>query len=225
MYARQVNDKTLRFVVSGMLWRDSLVMVDLETKTYWSHLIGEAMHGALKGTELKQIASVMTSWKQWRSMHPKTTVTRMKRPPVPPDLNFTSDRTVGLGEMMMIGLVVKDQAYAWSFRELKSQVVVNDVLKAVEGPLGKHIVVVYDPENGTSVIRDRHVDGKTLQFAWKSGKLTDVETGSTWDLVTGTATTGPMKGKVLPLMPGIVSYTAQWLGFHPESIMWMPKAQ
>ena len=47
MYASQVEEQTLTFAVSGMLWKRSLVMVDSETKTLWSHLLGKAMRGKL----------------------------------------------------------------------------------------------------------------------------------------------------------------------------------
>ena len=43
-----MNGKELTFMVSGMLWRDSLVMQDRETETLWSHVTGEAIRGPLK---------------------------------------------------------------------------------------------------------------------------------------------------------------------------------
>ena len=50
MYARTVEERELTLQVSGMLWQRSLVMRDLETGTLWSHLMGKAMEGELKGT-------------------------------------------------------------------------------------------------------------------------------------------------------------------------------
>src|SRR4029077_15662756 len=43
VYSRQADDKTLTLFVSGYLLKDSLVMQDQETKTYWSQIPGEAM--------------------------------------------------------------------------------------------------------------------------------------------------------------------------------------
>ena len=48
MYARKTKERTLTFGVSGMLWNRSLVMYDRETKSLWSHMLGEAMQGRLK---------------------------------------------------------------------------------------------------------------------------------------------------------------------------------
>ena len=54
-------------------------MYDRETDSLWSHLLGEAMKGPLKGSELKQIPSVMTDWKTWRTQHPESTVLWLSR--------------------------------------------------------------------------------------------------------------------------------------------------
>jgi hypothetical protein len=63
VYARSVADATLTFQVSGMLWRNSLIMIDRETGTLWSHVTGAALKGSLAGTSLTKLASVQTAWK------------------------------------------------------------------------------------------------------------------------------------------------------------------
>ena len=42
VYERTVAGRTLTFGVSGMLYRDALVMYDRETDTLWSHVDGRA---------------------------------------------------------------------------------------------------------------------------------------------------------------------------------------
>ena len=59
-------------MVSGMLWRDSLIMMDRETETLWSHVTGEAIRGPLEGTRLEAIPVAHTTWKPWRAAHPDT---------------------------------------------------------------------------------------------------------------------------------------------------------
>jgi len=61
-------------MVSGRLWRDSLIMMDRETETLWSHVTGEAIRGPLAGKRLEALPVVHTTWKQWRSAHPDTVV-------------------------------------------------------------------------------------------------------------------------------------------------------
>jgi hypothetical protein len=50
VYATNVDKQKLTFCVSGQLWNRSLVMMDLETKSLWSHLLGRGMQGKHKDT-------------------------------------------------------------------------------------------------------------------------------------------------------------------------------
>ncbi len=74
VYARDVSGQELTFILSGMLWRDSLIMMDRETKTLWSHVTGEALRGVFKGRRLEAIPVVQTTWERWRTAHPGTQV-------------------------------------------------------------------------------------------------------------------------------------------------------
>jgi len=76
VYARTHDDATLTFIVSGKLWRNSLIMQDVETGTLWSHITGQAMEGELKGAQLDMIPSVQTTWAEWVAAHPDTRVLR-----------------------------------------------------------------------------------------------------------------------------------------------------
>jgi hypothetical protein len=61
-------------MVSGRLWRDSLIMMDKETETLWSHVTGEAIRGPLAGKKLQALPMVHTTWKKWRAAYPDTRV-------------------------------------------------------------------------------------------------------------------------------------------------------
>jgi hypothetical protein len=78
VYARSLGDTTLTLIVSGKLWRNSLIMMDEETKTLWSHVSGEALSGPLAGRQLEAIPSVQTTWQEWVAAHPETRV--LKKP-------------------------------------------------------------------------------------------------------------------------------------------------
>ena len=79
MYVRELDERTLTFQVSGKLWMRSLVMMDVETKTEWAHLLGEGMTGQLKGKTLKPLITDMVTWDAWKAQHPDTTVLNMSR--------------------------------------------------------------------------------------------------------------------------------------------------
>jgi hypothetical protein len=72
VYAREVAGRELTFLVSGKLWRNSLIMQDEETGTLWSHITGEALEGELAGMTLEVVESVQADWQRWRDRHPQT---------------------------------------------------------------------------------------------------------------------------------------------------------
>ncbi len=49
-------------------------MQDKESNSLWSHITGICLEGQYKGTELKQMPSVQTTWAKWQVDHPKTRV-------------------------------------------------------------------------------------------------------------------------------------------------------
>ena len=53
-----------------MLWRNSLIMQDRETGSWWSHVLGTALHGPAKGRQLEIVPSVQTTWARWSAEHP-----------------------------------------------------------------------------------------------------------------------------------------------------------
>jgi hypothetical protein len=74
VYARTVGGEELTFGVSGMLWHDNLVMYDRQTDSWWGQADGRAIHGPKRGAFLDQVASHMMTWKQWRTLYPRTRV-------------------------------------------------------------------------------------------------------------------------------------------------------
>ena len=43
-----------------MLWRNSLVMIDRETETWWSQVTGRAIHGKHRGAQLQKLEAIET---------------------------------------------------------------------------------------------------------------------------------------------------------------------
>jgi len=74
VHVRQIEDKTLTFIVSGKLWRNSLIMQDKETGSLWSHVTGECLEGEYEGMQLEMVPVVQTTWAQWSADHPETRV-------------------------------------------------------------------------------------------------------------------------------------------------------
>lgn len=75
MYVRAINGQTLTFGVSGLLWRENLVMYDRQTNSWWAQATGAAIDGKFKGATLKMYPNFsMMTWKQWLAEHPNTLV-------------------------------------------------------------------------------------------------------------------------------------------------------
>jgi hypothetical protein len=62
VYSRNINEKTLTFGVSGLLYKSNLVMYDHQTESLWSQLMEKAIAGAQAGSRLVKIPSEKTTW-------------------------------------------------------------------------------------------------------------------------------------------------------------------
>lgn len=85
VYVREIDGRELTLIVSGKLWRNSLIMMDEETGSLWSHVTGECLEGEYAGRQLDTITGVQTNWAEWRAAHPGTRVlkksTQLLAPP------------------------------------------------------------------------------------------------------------------------------------------------
>ena len=195
-----------------MLWNRSLVMMDQETGGLWSHLLGRCMRGPLKGTELKPINSVLTTWTDWKTTHPGTDVMLW---PQGGQYQFDSAyyRKVGLNRFVA-GITIGGRARAYPFDALDEQPIVND-------SAGKRTwVVAFDPQTGSIRRYDRRLDDQILEFQQDDQGVVDTQTGSHWDMRRGVAIEGALKGKFLTSQVIIPSFRAAWETFYPDSEYW-----
>lgn len=72
VYDRSLDGRVLSFENSGALWRDTLVLRDRETGTYWSAATGLALSGPLAGKRLEPVAATYTTAEAWRRAFPAT---------------------------------------------------------------------------------------------------------------------------------------------------------
>ncbi len=79
VYARTLGGRERSFLVSGALWKDSLVLQDHESGTLFSQVTGEALSGPLAGERLEAIPAVQTTWGKWKAAHPETELLRKER--------------------------------------------------------------------------------------------------------------------------------------------------
>ena len=233
MYARDVDTypEPLTFGVSGKLIMNVLVMYDRQTESYWSQILGQAVEGELAGTELTPIASLQTTWKQWRELYPETLALRKgysgSRDPY--NSYYAGNNAGVLGETieddrlptktMGIGLVINDQPAYFPLTVLRDEPVVNDVVG------GEPVLAIFRPEVMTGFAFSRTVDGQTLTFALAESDtaiptLVDAETGSHWSVFNGVAIDGSLAGKTLERIPSTSSFWFGWKDFHPDTYVY-----
>ncbi len=223
VYLRNIGDKTYSFIVSGRLWRNSLVMMDRETKSHWSHVSGEALLGKLKGATLKAIPAMQTTWKSWKTRHPETKVLKKKREitssryeryfndPNRTGIFRTSDLQERLPPKELVyGIALGPHAVAITEA-------VMDSANTVHYDLGTTLVVMVRAEDGVrswiAMARKRN-----LSFnAGDNGTYVDDETGSTWELTEGQCLKGALNGVKLKELNVTIAYWFAWSTYYPNT--------
>jgi hypothetical protein len=225
VYVREVEGIETTLGVSGALWRDSLVLYDRKTVTLWSQVNSAAIHGPLEGKQLKQIPSVLTTWAEWRKLHPDTLVLRPtadSREGSPYDGYFENPERFGIfgrenpddrlpGKTLVLGVHSLKEAAAVPISALESHGI-------VEGRVGATPFVTMALPGGTGFAYDRRVDGQRLDFKRDAqGRFVDTRSGSSWDPETGIAVDGPMKGESLSRLRSLRVYWFIWAANNPTT--------
>ena len=212
VYAREVNGRVLTLQVSGLLWRvghvRSLLMKDVETGSLWSHILADAKSGPLRGKSLTVLPAVMTTWADWKRQHPESSVLGLRR--------VTRGFKAGFykqPERFVYGVVHGGVARAYRLDRLRKRPLVQEVV--AEDP----VLVVFNTKTTFAGMYSRTVGETVLSFEprLRRAMLVDRETGSRWSPWTGEAVAGPLRGKAMAALPGIMSFTHVWKLFHPES--------
>ncbi len=211
----------LTFGVSGKLVRNSLIMYDRETHSLWSHLTGGAIDGPLRGSQLTVVTATQTSWREWRRTHPDTLVLKHDYPGQRDSYRgyFAGGDAGILGrkrddnrlptKAKVIGIRITDHPKAYAIDAVARVGVVNDTVQDV--PL-----VVFASGGDSAVVFRRDVGDKTLTFQkGRNGAVTDQETMSTWDPLSGTAIAGTLAGTSLTQVPATYSFWFGWFDFFP----------
>ena len=168
--------------MNAMTWWDH------ETDSVWSQPWGMAIAGPMEGTRLELIPANIVPWQTWFSQHPETLV-----------LEAGGPRSGGVGGVLgdghVIGITLGQHAKAYPYSLATAQQVINDQV----GPFA--IVVVADAATKAVSAYLRQVEDQELKFTFDEGRLVDRPTGSTWDVSTGLAVDGPLRGELLKKNP------------------------
>jgi hypothetical protein len=168
----------------------------------------------------------MTTWEDWKTRYPDTLALAKGYSGGfdPYDSYYESDRAGVLGEehlderlqakQFVVGVALGEEAVAYPFSVLSFEPVVNDAVA------GTPVLVVFNDQTSTAVVFDREVEGQALTFALDDPQmlaLTDAETGSTWEGLTGRAIDGPLAGEQLARVKSTGSFWFGWKDWYPET--------
>lgn len=225
VYSPVVNGKKQEFRLVGARQYNAIIE-DADTKTWWYQATGMAAVGPLKGNHLKELYYEQSTLASWLEKYPGSLILQ-------PDKNFTSDyadlknydriqsidrdssvknKDTLLRKSWVLGVIIDGQAKAYNWRTLAKTKVIND--KVANTPL----MVGMENDRLTFHAYNRQVNGTELHFALDAaGKLTDKETGSSWNWG-GLCITGPSKGKQLDKIQAYQEYLHSWKHFHPNTL-------
>ncbi len=246
-FERAVNGQVLDFGTTGRLRYSNLIMYDRQTETWWQQATGEAIAGALTGTQLVFRPASMISWADFKAAHPEGKVLSRDtgfgraygRNPYagyddvnnPPFL-YRGPETPGVLPPVarVLTIDLQGEAVAYPYDVLKEVNVVNDTVGGTE------VVVVWAAGTASALDADsvaggrdvgtadafaRELEGQTLTFAFDGSKIMDAETGSEWNVL-GRAVRGPLAGKQLTPVVAVNHFWFSWAAFKPETRIYQP---
>jgi hypothetical protein len=198
---------------------DTLVLYDARTRSRFGLLTGEAFEGPLEGRRLARLPSLFTTWGRWKALHPETTL-HVDPEEAARGFEIDADRVrrivlAGSGPPRrgdwVLGLEGPRGSAAVVLRGLARERVLNDVLD------GEPVVAFLTADLTTALAWSREAGGRTLSFRAVEDRMVDVETGTTWDALTGRALSGALAGRRLSPRPSTTGFWHAWKAHHPTT--------
>jgi hypothetical protein len=209
VHRRELGGQELVFGNQGDLYRNAMTWFDHDTGSVWSQPFGEAILGPRKGERLELLPSTLTSWSAWTEIHPDTLALDVPGP----RSGFTLDT-------MQIVVEFGTEAVAYRVETLRQIGPINDVVAGLE------IAVLTDPRNDQRwTVLSRRLDDSIAELALIDGQLTDIESGTVFDPVSGRSLEGPLLGQNLDLLPGITAFPWEFPRLWPHGLIWAPSPE
>lgn len=238
-FIRQINGATVQFGTSGKLYDNNLVMYDRLTKSLWSQIWGQAIAGNLTGYRLQRVPIDVTTWGQWKKLHPSTLV-MSRQTGFDRDYGddpygayyFTNEIFFPLSHLdqrlppktVVLGLTFGDVSKAYVLNDPFGQASEAYTLKNFTSTLsmdsvgGKPVLIWQMGQ----VVRffDPVISGTLLTFTNANGTIIDSETNSRWNF-DGAAVSGSLKGESMTRYVSQTAFWFAWAAFYPGSLLYL----
>lgn len=192
VFERVVNGRELTFGVSGLLYRDNVLMYDHQTESLWNQLALQAQTGVMFKTPLKWIPSQQLRYSKWKERFPDgvvlSTNTGFSRDYSRDPYTWVpnTDSTLSGVPIIRDDLAIK----AWVFG-----ILINDTARAY--PLEVLALKPFFTETFAGVPLDVSYDASASELT-----ITRTDTGE--------------------VIPAVQSFWFAWQGFYPETTVYNP---
>lgn len=239
VYSRRLDHTARVFEASGSLLKNTVVLIDYETDSLWTAISGEALTGPEAGKRLTILPSAQqVPWGTWVRMHPETTIATYEGIQTPgfdsyKDYHRSRLRT-GIHAVknedqrlepksMVVGLDLDGKQRAYPFAVFARTKIVSDVFRDVP------LLLYHDEVTGHTAVyrREAGADGeRVLTFGDLPTEVfdhdpthvvSDLTTGTEWDLRTGEAVAGELQGAHLEPVPFENLYWFVWADHYPKT--------
>lgn len=241
VFDRRVDGRTLDFGTTGRLRHSDLVMYDRQTESWWQQFTGTGIVGHYAGTALGRLPAEIVAFADFRAAHPRGRVlsrdTGHARPygrnpyvgyddiaqspfllagtpdaRLPPMERVLSVSAGGRHRLYPLSVLEKNPI---ANRELGEVPYVVLARSGMASPLDQ-AEVAEGRAIAAATAFDRRLEGRTLEFAMRDGRIIDTATASEWNIL-GEAIAGPLRGRRLAAVDSGVHFAFAWLAFNPDS--------
>jgi hypothetical protein len=211
-------------------WRNGVMVMRHQDGTLFDCLTGEAFEGPRKGERLTPIPTIETNWGPWLKSSPGTVAYQMiakfqplSLPQAPlaesAETRPTPDRRLD-AEEQVLGLSIGGSSDAWPLASFGDRVVARHVTVG-----GRPATLLWDNRTRTAAAYAPETEDDPKQSVTIVADETDSEapwidkeTGSHWSIA-GRAVSGPLKGKKLTWLPGVMVKWYAWSASYPQTAL------
>lgn len=230
VFDRQVGEQVLTFGVSGYLYMNNLVLFDHQSKTLWSQALGEGLKGAHRGERLELLPSHLTSWGQWKALHPESLILSAegivtdRGEIVDPYSGYYTSGAAGVAgrenederlpvKARVIGLVIGEESRAYPVPAIREVGLIEDTLAA------EALLLVFVQSTETIAVYSRDTTAGVLDFELddQAERMVDLQTGSEWEPGSGQAVAGALTGMRLARVEAPQIFWFAWADLFPQT--------
>lgn len=201
VHRREIEGTEIVVGNQGALWGNAMTWWDHDTGSVWSQPIGEAIMGPRTGETLELLPSTLTTWGDWKTIHPETLALASR----------TGRSGFDLDDMSIV-VEFGDTAAAFTVEDLRRDGVANTTVADIP------IAVVVDPDSDSWVVFSRQLDDRVVELRFEGDDLVEVEGAARWHPARGL--NRDSDGPNLALLPGFTSFLDDYDTFFPGGLVW-----